>query len=403
MVQHERMHPMPACYNRVQTTNNGEGMHHAITVSEDGRHATVVIEGVPAGLLVRVDDLEYDLGRGAGAYGMTDAAHPVPYAQFIGGLRNCRTTGAPVAVLLEFDEPVIDMADERAVVGRSGSPDLFGALKIGSDDCRDVSLPMSAARLMGSIAAASIAREFLAVLGVDIQSYVTSIGSASLREEEPMVVAALYEPLSIETSGVRCPVAQASRLMEAEIDAARESGDTLGGTFRIVATGLVAGLGSYLDASGNLGSRLAAAVMSVPGVYGVQLGLGFLAASMKGSQVRTALSCVRGRGFAYETNSTGGIEDGITSGAPLIIGGAVLPPAAMEDAPATVSMSTLEPTASLDECVEVCSAPHTAVVAEAEAALVLANAYLDKFGRDSMKDVHAALDAYKERIKIATR
>lgn len=286
---------------------------------------------------------------------------------------------------------------------RPGHADLVGALKNDTDDCRNVLERSSARETAARVAASGIAREFLADLGVEVFSYVTRIGTAAFKEDDPMLAAPDYKPLDIEMSNVRCPDKKASEKMRKIIDVARVQGESLGGTFRVVATGLVPGLGDFASGPERLTSQLGAAVFSIPAIKGVEFGIGFEAASRNGSQVHDPITQTRKDGFSRSSNNAGGLEGGMTSGMPLIITAAMKPIPTLKNPLRTVNMDTMEVAEASRERSDVCAVPAAAVVAEAEVAFVLADAYLRKFGCDNMSDIKAAIKAYKQRLKTQSR
>jgi chorismate synthase len=289
-----------------------------------------------------------------------------------------------------------------AVVPRSGTADMAGALKVDTDDCRDVALYAGEHELLCRVAASSLARELIASLGAEIHSYVAAIGTAALREDDPTAQAASYEPLDIETSEVRCPSPQVTRRMVAQIDKAREEGDTLGGIFRVVATGLPIGLGAT-DADHNLAAGVTAAVMGVPNVSGVELGCGFDLARQRGSQYADVIDVDKNEGFVRKANTLGGIEGGLTTGMPLVVSAAVRPGTGIAAHVASLNMEQLIPAHDPQPYRDVCTVPQLAVVAEGEMAFVLANAYMDKFGHDSLSEIRAGVQSYLQRLRIAAR
>ena len=295
-----------------------------------------------------------------------------------------------------FGEAPADLV--REVTPRPGHADLVGALKTNTDDCRDVLERASARETAARVAAAGIARELLAALGVEVFSYVVSIGDVALDEGDPTAAALSYKPLDIELSEVRCPDADATERMKAAIDAARGTGESLGGTFRVVATGLVPGLGSYASGPDRLTSRIGAALFSIPAIKGVEFGLGFEAARRPGSQVHDPIALDRERGFVRESNNAGGLEGGMTTGMPLVVTAAMKPIPTLMKPLSTVNLDTLEPEQASKERSDVCAVPAAAVVAEGEVAFALANAYLEKFGGDSLADIKAAIKAYRKRL-----
>ena len=212
-----------------------------------------------------------------------------------------------------------------------------------------------------------------------------------------------YSPLDIEMSEVRCPDEAASQRMMDAIDAAKAKGDSLGGTYRIVVTGLLPTLGGYETPSKRLTSRLGAALFSIPAMKGVEFGLGFEAARRPGSKVHDEIILDDKKGFVRKTNNAGGLEGGMTTGMPLIITVAMKPIPTLTIPLNTVNLDTLEIAEASKERSDTCAVPAAAVVGESEVALVLANAYLEKFGSDNMTDIKANIASFKERIKTMSR
>lgn len=386
-----------------------------ITAGEShGPQLTAIVEGVPAGVSISEESINADLTRRQSGYGRgsrqlieDDVVH------ITSGVRFGRTIGSPITLVVEnrdwqnwrermapFGKAPADL--EREVTPRPGHADLVGTLKIGTDDCRDVLERASARETAARVAAAGIAREILADLGVEVFSYVTSIGSAALRETDPLVQAADYKPLEIELSDVRCPNDAAADAMRAEIDKARELGESLGGTFRVVARGLIPGLGGYATADERMTSRIAARLFSIPAIKGVEFGLGFTAARLPGSSVHDPI-VLSASGFSRTSNNAGGLEGGMTTGLPLIVSCAMKPIPTLMTPLDTVNLDTLEPAKASKERSDICAVPAAAVVAEGEVAFALADAYLNKFGHDNMTDIHANIDAYKQRLKTVSR
>lgn len=390
-------------------------MRYMTAGESHGPQLTAIVEGVPAGLRISEESINADLARRQSGYGRggrqlieTDTV------RVVSGVRFGRTIGSPIALVVRnrdwenwtdrmavFGEAPYDL--EREVTPRPGHADLVGVLKADSDDCRDVLERASARETAARVAAAGIARELLADLGVEIFSYVTSIGSAKMHESDPLVQAADYKPLEIELSDVRCPNDAAADAMRGEIDKARELGESLGGTFRVVVRGLVPGLGGYATAGERMTSRLAAALFSIPAIKGVEFGLGFKAASLPGSQVHDPIQLDPGVGFTRASNNAGGLEGGMTTGLPLIVTCAMKPIPTLMTPLETVNLDTLETAEASKERSDVCAVPAAAVVAEGEVAFALANAYLEKFGHDNMTDIHAAIESYKQRLKTVAR
>ncbi|MDR3961202.1 MAG: chorismate synthase [Eggerthellaceae bacterium] len=387
-----------------------------ITAGEShGPQLSAIVSGVPAGLAISEKGINADLARRQSGYGRGGRqAIEKDTVQITSGVRFGMTLGSPIALTV-VNRDWQNWTDRMAVFGdvpqdlvrevtpRPGHADLLGILKNDFDDCRNVLERSSARETTMRVAAAGIAREFLAEVGVEIYSYVTSIGSASMQERNPMQDALYYSPLDIEMSEVRCPDEAASQRMMDAIDAAKAKGDSLGGTYRIVVTGLLPTLGGYETPSKRLTSRLGAALFSIPAMKGVEFGLGFEAARRPGSKVHDEIILDEKNGFVRKTNNAGGLEGGMTTGMPLIITVAMKPIPTLTIPLNTVNLDTLELAEASKERSDACAVPAAAVVGESEVALVLANAYLEKFGSDNMTDIKANIASFKERIKTMSR
>lgn len=387
-----------------------------ITAGEShGPQLSAIVSGVPAGLVISEKGINADLARRQSGYGRGGRqAIEKDTVQITSGVRFGMTLGSPITLTV-VNRDWQNWTDRMAVFGdvpqdlvrevtpRPGHADLLGILKNDFDDCRNVLERSSARETTMRVAAAGIAREFLAEVGVEIYSYVTSIGSASMQERNPMQDALYYSPLDIEMSEVRCPDEAASQRMMDAIDAAKAKGDSLGGTYRIVVTGLLPTLGGYETPSKRLTSRLGAALFSIPAMKGVEFGLGFEAARRPGSKVHDEIILDEKNGFVRKTNNAGGLEGGMTTGMPLIITVAMKPIPTLTIPLNTVNLDTLEIAEASKERSDTCAVPAAAVVGESEVALVLANAYLEKFGSDNMTDIKANIASFKERIKTMSR
>ena len=390
-------------------------MHYITAGESHGPALTAIVDGVPAGLKVSLRQIDSDLARRQSGYGRGGRqAIEKDHAEILSGVRFGKTLGTPIALQIrnrdwenwtERMAPFGDVPDElvREVTPRPGHADLVGALKTNTDDCRNILERASARETAARVAAAGLAREFLADLGVEIFSYVTRIGSAKFVEDEPMLAAPDYKPLDIEMSDVRCPDEEASEAMKAAIDAARDAGESLGGTFRVVVLGLLPGIGGYATPSERLTSRIGAALFSIPAIKGVEFGKGFATASEVGSRVHDPIIQSSKDGFSRSSNNAGGLEGGMTTGMPLIVTAAMKPIPTLANPLTTVNMDTLEVEEASKERSDVCAVPACAVVAESEVAFVLANAYLERFGDANMTDIRAAVKAYRQRIKTMSR
>ncbi|MFC7283150.1 chorismate synthase [Gordonibacter pamelaeae] len=390
-------------------------MRYLTAGESHGPALTAIVDGVPAGLKISEDQINSDLARRQSGYGRGGRqAIERDRVRVTSGVRFGRTIGSPVALtvanrdwenwtdrMAAFGDTPSDLV--REVCPRPGHADLVGALKTNTDDCRNILERASARETAARVAAAGIAREFLAELGVEVFSYVASIGDVSLDEDDPMLAAPDYKPLDIELSDVRCPDEEATEAMKAAIDAARAAGESLGGTFRVVATGLLPGVGGYATAGERLTGRIGGALFSIPAIKGVEFGLGFQAARRPGSQVHDPIELDPKAGFTRTRNNAGGLEGGMTTGMPLIVTAAMKPIPTLMTPLATVNLDTLEPEEASRERSDVCAVPACAVVAEAEVAIVLADAYLEKFGHDNMTDIKAAVKSYRQRLRTLSR
>lgn len=378
-----------------------------VTAGEShGPALTAIVTGVPAGVSIDIEAINRDLARRQGGYGRggrQKIEHDT--ASILSGVRFSKTLGTPITLQVVNDD-FANWTDRMAVDGdaptdlkretcpRPGHADLVGMLKIASDDARDILERSSARETAARVAAGGIAKALLAELGVEVYSYVRRIGTVELPADT------IIERAAIETSECRCPDETTTRAMKELIDDARAKGESLGGEFVVIAEGLVPGLGSYASGPARLTSRLGAAAFSIPAIKGVEFGLGFEAARRPGSRVHDSIYYSEATGFTRASNNAGGLEGGMTTGEPLVMACAMKPIPTMMQPLDTVDTDTLMPVKASKERSDVCAVPAAAVVAEAEVAFVLADAYLEKFGADVVDDVIAACDAYRERIAL---
>ncbi|MCI9261306.1 chorismate synthase [uncultured Adlercreutzia sp.] len=385
-----------------------------ITAGEShGPELTAIVTGVPAGLPISEEQINTDLKRRQSGYGRGGRqAIETDTVRVTSGVRFGRTLGTPIALTVrnrDWENWTDRMAAfgcvpsdlVREVTPRPGHADLVGVLKTNTDDCRNILERASARETAARVAAAGIAREFLAELGVDVFSYVTSVGDVRLADED-LAQVVQHAPLDIELSEMRCPDERTTEAMKRAVDRAKADGESLGGTFRVVATGLVPGLGSYATGPDRLTSRIGAALFSIPAIKGVEFGLGFEAARRVGSQVHDPIALENGE-FVRTSNNAGGLEGGMTNGMPLVVTAAMKPIPTLMQPLGTVNLDTLEVEEASKERSDTCAVPAAAVVAEGEVAFALANAYLEAFGSTCMADVKAAIKAYQKRLKTMGR
>jgi chorismate synthase len=369
----------------------------------------VIVDGLPAGLPVDAGALTRDLRRRQRGYGRgRRMAIESDEAVFAGGVRHGRTTGAPVAVTIDNRDwvnwaftmhpdgtPPADAGGaHRAPVTRPrpGHADLAGAIKYGHADLRDVLERASARETAARVAAGALARQLLAQVGIDVASHVIAIGPerSDARDVAFDDIAALSDD-----SPTRCVDETAAGRMIAVIDAAREAGDTLGGVFEVAARGVPAGLGSYAQWDRRLDGRLAQALMSIPAIKAVSIGIGAEAALLRGSQVHdeilppagsgpgtiTAISGVR------PTNRAGGLEGGVTNGQELRVSASMKPIATLMTPLRSIDLAAGTAAAAAIERSDVCAVPAASAVGEAMVAIVVADALLERFGGDSVDEL----------------
>ena len=378
-----------------------------VTAGEShGPGLTAIVEGLPAGLELRPEDIDRDLARrqlGHGRGGRMKIEKD--RAQVTAGVRHGRTLGSPVAMWIEnrdyqnWEERMnpwpVDAEVDEVHLPRPGHADLAGIQKFGHTDVRNVLERASARETAARVAAGGLAKAFLRELGVEVRSHVTRIGTVTAPAPESLR-AADFE--GVDESPVRSLDASASEAMVAEIDAARKANESLGGEFEVIAFGLVPGIGSHVSWEERLDGRLAQAIMSIQALKGVGIGDGFALAERVGSKAHDEIFWSDERGYNRETNRAGGIEGGMTTGDPVVVVGAMKPLPTLTKPLRSVDTETKEPAQALRERTDSCTVPAAGVVGEAMVALVLAAAYREKLGGDNMDDAKAALAAYEERI-----
>ena len=371
-----------------------------------GPQLTVVIEGLPSGLEISEADLRRDLARRQGGHGRGGRQKiETDVARIVSGVRGGFTIGSPLTLVLDNKDHANWTAEMTAAKEgfapkvvtrlRPGHADLAGTLKYGHTDIRNVLERSSARETATRVAAGGVARKLLERFGVEILSFTQSIGTVDIGFDgcDPGTVTAEM----IEASLVRCPDPDASAQMVAEIDNVAELGDTLGGTFRVIARGLPPGLGSYVHWDRKLDGRLAQAILSINAVKGVEFGVGFLGAARRGSQFHDEIEYQGGQ-FRHLTNRAGGLTGGMTNGEPVDLRVAIKPISTMKKPLPSVDLNTKEKVEAHYERSDVCVVPAAGVIGEAVVALTLADAFLEKFGGDSMPELERNHRGYLESI-----
>ncbi len=373
-----------------------------------GRALVVIVEGMPAGLLVTAGDIQRGLARRRLGFGRGPRMRfEADEVSLVGGIRHGRTLGSPVAIEIGNTEwpkwedemsPGPGLPSKVLTQPRPGHADLSGMLKYGLDDARDVLERASARETAARVAAGTLAKLLLAQIGIDVLSHVIQLGP---ERSESTVLPTVEQLLAVDESQVRCTDAEAEGRMVAAIKAAAKVGDSLGGVAEVIAYGVPVGLGSHVHWDRKLDALLAQALMSIQAVKAVELGDGFDIAGRRGSAAHDAIrmagpggSGVAGDeagllagGYARDTHHAGGIEGGISTGSP-IVARASMKPLATLNRPTlgTVDVVTKESTVSFKERTDVTAVPAMGVVAETMVALVLATEALRKFGGDSVEE-----------------
>ena|ERR1022692_3538148 len=380
-----------------------------------GRALVAICEGIPAGVEITTSDVAAALARRRAGYGRgARMKFEQDEAEITAGVRHGRTMGGPVAIMVGNSEwpkwqtvmsadpvPAAELAgqarSEPLTRPRPGHADLAGMQKYGHDDARPVLERASARETAARVALGELARRFLSqALGAAIISHVVAIGSVRAADG---TLPGPDDLAAVDADRVRCLDQAASASMVAEIDAARKDGDTLGGVIEVVAHGLPPGLGSHVHWDRRLDGRLAGAMMSIQAIKGVEIGDGFTTAARRGSQAHDEIQPGPG-GVRRLTNRAGGIEGGMSTGDPIRVRVAMKPISTVPRALATVDVRTGEPARAINQRSDVTAVPAAGVVAEAMAALVLADAALEKFGGDSVAETRRNLAGYLAALVI---
>ncbi|MEZ4406706.1 MAG: chorismate synthase [Polyangiales bacterium] len=376
-----------------------------------GPSLTVIVDGLPAGLALLADDLARDLARRQRGYGRGGRMKiETDRAVISAGVRGGETLGGPVALHIENRdfaswqgrmgaEPFAS-PPEPVTTPRPGHADLAGAIKYDRRDVRDVLERASARETAARVAAGATARALLSALGVSVGSRVVSIGS--VRDEsaaDPRAWAVEGEARArIEGSSLRVLGDGCEEAMRAEIHAASHDGDTLGGVVEVAAVGVPVGLGSHVHWDRKLDGRIAQAALSVQAIKAVEIGDGWAAATRRGSTVHDPIG-YEGGAFTRASNHAGGLEGGVTNGEPVWFRAAMKPISTLRRPLASVSLPTREPAPAAVERSDVCAVPAAGVVLEAMLCLVLADAVLEKFGGDSMRELLARHRAWEDHVR----
>lgn len=375
-----------------------------------GPQLTAIIEGLPSNLELDFEQLNFQLQRRQKGHGRGRRMQiETDTAQIVGGVRHGRTTGAPVAIVVENKdwkhwtsvmnvEPIEggDEAKRRVHRPRPGHADLNGGLKYNLKDLRNVLERSSARETAARVACGAVARQLLAQFGIKVAGHVVSIGE--------IVAAAPNLPIDeliaqTEESPVRVTDKDAEQKMMDLIDHMKAEGDTIGGIVECIVEGLPVGLGSHVQWDRKLDGRIAQAVVSINAFKGVEVGIGFEAGRIPGSRVHDPIMHSPEKGFHRASNRAGGFEGGMTTGEPIVVRGVMKPIPTLYKPLASVDIDTKEPFTAQVERSDACAVPAASVVMEHVVAWEVAKAFLEKFGGDSVEEIRANLDNYLRQVE----
>jgi chorismate synthase len=335
-----------------------------------GKALVAILEGLPAGLKIELRKIDEELRRRQSGFGRGKRMQiEKDQAEILCGLKKGISLGSPLALLIKNKDYSLERL-AKVICPRPGHADLAGLLKYGFSDCRDVLERASARSTAATVGIGAICKIFLSEFNIEITSRVVSVGG------------------EIEEQAMREKINQAIR-----------NKDTVGGIFEVVASGVPVGLGSYVQPDRRLDARLAAGIVSIPGIKAVEIGLGFAYAEKFGSKAHDALYYKRGQGYLRQTNNAGGIEGGVSNGEEIILRACMKPISTLLDPLASVNIKTKKPAKAALERSDTCVVEAAGVVAEASCAYVLADAFLEKFGSDCLRDIQKAYKDYRRRIR----
>ena len=379
-------------------------MFRFLTAGEShGQGLVAIIEGMPAGLALDEDYIARDLARRQAGYGRgARMAIEQDRAEIASGVRHGVTMGSPITLLIlnrDWENwkqvmSVIPVEQEVEPVTRlrPGHADLAGTMKYNLDDVRPILERASARETASRVAVGAVARKLLGEFDIEIHSHTVCIGGHWAKQVEKV------DWSKVEKSPVRCADGKSEKAILSTIDEAKKSGDSLGGIFEVVASGVPIGLGSHVHWDRRLNGRIAQAMMSINAVKGVEIGAGFNEASLPGSQVQDIIELGAKRTWRHATNRAGGIEGGMSNGEPVIVRAAVKPIPTMSTPLPSVDLRTGEKVEAHFERSDICVVPAAGVIGEAMLAIVLAEAVLEKFGGDHIDETLRNYRGYLKSI-----
>lgn len=381
-------------------------MFRFLTTGEShGQCLTAIVEGLPAGLKVDIDKINEDLAKRQQGYGRGGRMKiETDRVEIVSGVRFGETMGDPITLRIKnkdwenwTDRMSVSgaPAGETVTAARPGHADVSGILKYDRKDIRDILERASARETAARVAVGALCKQLLATCGITLTAHVTNIGGVAMTSTDK----ADWE--YYQTSEMRCTNPTVEAKMKEVIDRAKEAGDTLGGVFEVIVRGCMVGLGSHTQWDRKLDTKIAAAMMSIQAIKGVEIGVGFEYGSLPGSKAHDELFYEEGRGYYRKTNRAGGLEGGMTNGEDVIVKAAMKPIPTLMQPLSSVDVATHEAVKACRERSDVCAVSAASVVGEAMMAIVMTEAVLEKFGGDCMNDFLAAVQHYNDRVKQA--
>lgn len=375
-----------------------------------GPQLTAIIEGFPSNVTVDFEEVNFQLARRQKGYGRGRRMQiEKDTASIVGGVRHGKTTGAPIALVVENNdwkhwtsvmniEPIegSDETKRRVNRPRPGHADLNGGLKYNQRDLRNILERSSARETTMRVAIGAVARQLLSAFGIKVASQVIRIGEIEVQRQELPIEDLIR---ITEESPLRVVDKDAEAKMIAAIDAAKEDGDTLGGIVECVIEGVPVGLGSHVQWDRKLDGRIAQAVLSIQAFKGCEIGIGFEAAKLRGSKVHDEIMYEEGRGFYRASNRAGGFEGGMTTGEPIVVRGVMKPISTLYKALQSVDIDTKEAFTAQVERSDTCAVAAAGVIMENIVAWEVASAFLDKFGGDSLEEIRNNYNSFLEQVK----
>ncbi|WP_310191284.1 chorismate synthase [Neobacillus niacini] len=385
-------------------------MRYLTAGESHGPQLTTILEGLPAGMPLLAEDINTELARRQQGYGRGRRMQiEKDTVQITSGVRHGQTLGSPIALVVENNDwkhwtkimgadPLIegqeDEVKRKITRPRPGHADLNGAIKYGHRDMRNVLERSSARETTVRVAAGAVAKKLLSLVGVTLVSHVVEIGGIKAKANANLTIDELKE--RTELSPVRCADPEVEQEMMDAIDTAKKNGDSIGGVVEVIATGMPAGVGSYVQYDRKLDAKLAAAIISINAFKGVEFGIGFEAARKPGSEVHDEIIWDQENGYTRKSNRLGGFEGGMSTGMPIVVRGVMKPIPTLYKPLMSVDIDTKEPFSASVERSDSCAVPAAAVVAEHVVAWELANSLIDQFYSDRFETFAAEIKRQRD-------